>query len=244
MNVRRKPFSSLLARVAVQTGLDDNMLKRLGGGSLQMGCYLLPPSLYGHPHDQCPRGDIAKGGNVSAARELVSRSGTAGTRITVWGEADAPFSSWMAYYTSLLNRIGFRARLKLIPDASYYSTIGTQKLQPQTGFGDFAADIPNPVDFYQWLTGTAIQTQGNQNWGEIDDPYVNRQVRLLGAVPAVHLSAVSGFWHLLERYVAEKAYLAVFGYQTVPQFVSERLVHPGIVFSPVAGLDWSSLRLK
>ncbi len=244
MNVNRKPFSSRLARIAVQTGLDDNTLKRLGPGALQEGCFLLPPSMFGHPHDQCPRGDILKGGDIAAARALVARSGTAGTRITVWGEADRPFAAWMAYYTAMLNQIGFKARLKLIPAALYLSTIGRLALHPQTGFGDFSAGVPNPLDFYQWITGSGIRSEGNRNWGEIDDPHLNRQVRILGAVPSTDLGSVSTFWHALERYVADQAYLAVFGYQTAPQFVSDRLNYRRIVFSPVAGLDWTSLHLR
>ncbi len=244
MNVRRRPFSSQLARVAVQTGLDAVTLKRLSGGTLQVGCFLLPPSMFGHSHDQCPRGDIEKGGNLSAARALVARSGMEGTPVTVWGEANPPFASWMAYYTALLQQLGFKARLKLIPDAAYFSTIGTLARHPQTGFGDFSADYPNPVDFYQWLSGAAISAQSNQNWGEIDDPYLNRQVRILGTVPSSDLASVTDYWHSLESYVADQAYVAVFGYQTVPQFVSDRLDYSRIVFNPVTGLDWTSFHLR
>jgi hypothetical protein len=167
-----------------------------------------------------------------------------GTHVTVWGEATSPFSSWMAYYTSLLNQIGFRATLRLVSDRSYYSTIGVLKLRPQTGFAEVDAGVPNPVDFYQRLTGPAIRARGNQNWGQINDSYLNDQVRLLSAFPSNHLAAVSGFWHGLERYVASRAYVAVFGYETVPQFVSDRLNYSRIVFSPVAGMDWTSFRLK
>ena len=127
MNVTRKPFSNQLARIAVQTALDDGTLKRLGAGLLEEGCYLLPPSMYGHPHDQCPRGDIAKGGDLAAGRELVTRSGMAGTPVTVWGQSGAPAAGWTAYYTSLLNRLGFRAQLKLVPGSSYNATIGNSE---------------------------------------------------------------------------------------------------------------------
>jgi ABC-type transport system substrate-binding protein len=167
-----------------------------------------------------------------------------GTRVTVWGEANQPSAGWMAYYAALLNRIGFRARLKLIPDATYFSTIGTRALHPQTGFGDFSADYPNPLDFYQWLIGSAMTAQGNQNWGEIDDSYLNRQVRILSSVPSSDLTAVTEYWHNLETYVADQAYLAPFGYETVPQFVSDRLEYSRLVFNPVAGLDWTSLHLR
>jgi peptide/nickel transport system substrate-binding protein len=244
MNVARRPFTSQLARIAVQTALNERTLKRLGSDTFQEGCFLLPPSLWGHPHDQCPRGDIEKGGDVAAARALVARSGMAGSRVTVWSAARPPVLSWMAYYTSLLNQIGFRARLKLVRNANYFATIGNLKLHPQTGFGQFSPELQSPVDFYERLIGSGILAVDNQNWGEIDDAYLNRQVAILGAVPATNLAAVSSFWHGLEDYVADRAYLAVFGYETAPVFVSDRLNPSSVRLSPVVGLDWSSFRLK
>jgi peptide/nickel transport system substrate-binding protein len=244
MNIKRKPFTSRLARIAVQTALDDGTLKQLGADELQEGCYLLPPSMWGHPHDQCPRGNIEKGGDVAAARALVKRSGMAGTRVTVFSPASAPASRWMAYYTSMLTRIGFPARLKLVRSADYYATIGDLKLHPQTGFGALTAGLPTPVDFYERLTGAAIRGAENPNWSEIDDAYVNREVGILRAVPSTNLAAVAPFWHGLERYLADQAYLAVFGYQTAPLFVSGRVAYPRLRLSPVVGLDWTSFHLK
>lgn len=244
LNVTRKPFSSQLAREAVLTGLDENTIKRLGSGTVLPGCYLLPPGMYGHLGARCPYRDAGSGGNLAAAKALVQRSRMAGTRVTVWSGTDSAFREWMAYYTSLLDRIGFKATQKLIPDAGYYATIGDLKLHPQTGFAHFYEDFPNPVNFYQPLTGAAIVPKGNQNWGELNDPYLNAQVSTLAGVPAGQLSAVVPFWHLLEGYLASKAYVAVFGYQTVPEFVSDRIDYTAIVVDPVVGFDWSSFQLK
>jgi peptide/nickel transport system substrate-binding protein len=244
MNVTRRPFSSQLARIAVQTALDVPTLKRIAADSLQEGCFLLPPSIWGHPHDQCPRGNFEHGGDVAAARALVTQSGMAGSAVTVWSATGSPVRGWMAYYASLLDQIGFRARLRQIPNADYYATIGRLKLQPQTGFGEFSPRLQTPVAFYDRLTGSAIRAQNNQNWSQINDPYVNRQIGILGAVPSTNVAAFSSFWHGLERYVADRAYLAVFGYQTAPVFASDRLDFRFIRLSPVAGLDWSSFRLR
>jgi peptide/nickel transport system substrate-binding protein len=244
LNVTRRPFSSRLARQAVRIGVDENMMNRLDGGMLAVGCFLLPPTLYGHSHLPCPQTGATSGGNLAEAKALVEQSGTAGTRVTVWSETNPPFRSWMAYYTSLLNQLGFRARLKVIPDQRYYAMIGDLRNHPQTGIGAFNASYPNPVDFYRWLTGPAIQSTQNQNWGEIDDHYLNVQVRTLGAVPARYLLSVASLWHGVERYVAGLAYVDPFGYETVPEFVSARLKYKAIIFSPVVGFDWTSFRLK
>jgi peptide/nickel transport system substrate-binding protein len=244
LNATRKPFSSQLAREAVRAGLDQGAVSQVDAGMLMNGCYVLPPTLWGHPGDACPDGNKAGDGNLPMARALVKRSGMAGTRVVVWSEASSTIRRWMAYYTSLLNQIGFKASLKTVADTAYFSTIGDVGRDPQTGYGEFAQDLPNPVDIYRQLTGRAIRRAANRNWSQVDDPYVNRTVRVLGAVPASSVEAVAKFWRQLELYVAEKAYFAVLGYPTVPEFVSSRIDFRDLIFSPVAGDDWSSIRLK
>ena len=231
MNATTPPFSSLLAREAVITAFDLNALGRLAAGTLTPGCYLLPPTVYGHPHTACPYGDPAGGGNLPAAEALVGQSRMRGARVTVWSPVNDPAREWMSYYTSLLNRLGFRATQKLIPDARYRATIGGRSLHPQTGLAGLTEKFPNPAGFYRSLNG-------------VDDPYLAAQVGTLAGVPAAQLSAVAAFWHALEQYVASKAYVAVLGYRTFPQFVSDRIDYPAIIFDPVGGLDWSSLQLK
>ena len=243
LGVTSKPFSSPLAREAVRAGLNQDTVSGLDDGNLLKGCYLLPPSLYGHPHDACPDGNKAGDGNLPLAQSLAKESGMAGSRVTVWSPADSPFAGWMAYYTSLLNQIGFKARLKTVPAASYYRTIGAARLHSQTGFDGTYQEFVNPAGFYEQLTAKAIQTR-NGNWGKIDDPYINSTVRVLAAVPASSVYAVATFWHKLELYVAKNAYIAVLGYPTFPEFVSDRIDLRAVTFSPVVGLDWSSLKLK
>jgi peptide/nickel transport system substrate-binding protein len=244
MNLARRPFSSLLAREAVRAGLDQNTLVQLDSGTLLKGCYLVPPSLYGHPHDACPEGNSAGDGNLPLAESLVKRSGMAGSPVTVWSPRSSPALPWMAYYASLLDQLGFRASLKVVSDRAYYRTIGELSRHPQTGFAEFPQTIPNPVDFYARLTGHAIKASGNRNWGEVDDPAINTSVQALAAVPARSLSALYRLWNELELYVADKAYVAVLGYPRFPEFVSDRIDLRTLVFSPVAGYDFSSIRLK
>jgi peptide/nickel transport system substrate-binding protein len=243
MNTQNKPFSSQLAREAVVTGLNQNAMSRLGSGTLIPGCYFLPPGMVGHPSAPCPYGDPAKGGDIAKAKQLVQQSGMAGTKVTVWSETRAPRQQWMTYYTSFLNQIGFKATQKVIADATYFSTIGNLKLHPQTGFADWNQDFPNPIDFYLLVQGSAILPTNNENFGEVKDPQIDKQSAQLGAVPTAQLNTIASKWQALDEYVAKKAYIGVFGYQTFPAFTSDR-VSPSFVFSPVYGWDWSSFSLK
>jgi hypothetical protein len=244
MNVTRKPFSSQLAREAVLAGIDQRTMAALAGGLLQTGCYVLPPTMFGHPHTACPDGNPVGGGNLAAARSLMKRSGMAGTRVTVWSAASTPARQWMSYYTSLLNQIGLNASLKSVPDQRYYQTIADPGHAAQTGFGAVAPMLPNPAVLYQQLTGRLTPTSGSQNWSQISDSYIDTTVRALAAVPASTVEGVQNFWQQLERYVAGKGYVAVFGYGTAPEFVSDRIDLRRLILSPVAGYDWSSLRLN
>jgi peptide/nickel transport system substrate-binding protein len=243
MNVKAKPFSSKLAREAVVTGIDQNAMSRLGSGTLIPGCYFLPPGMLGHPTAPCPYGDPAKGGDIAKAKQLVQQSGMAGTPVTVWSETRSPRQQWMTYYTSFLNQIGFKATQKVIADATYFSTIGNLKLNPQTGFADWNQDFPNPIDFYLLLQGSAILPTNNENFGQVDDPHINSESNRLGQVPTSKLNTIVGQWQQLDQYTAQQAYVGVFGYQTFPALISSRM-STNYIFHPLYGWDWSSFQLK
>ncbi|MGB9184270.1 MAG: ABC transporter substrate-binding protein [Solirubrobacteraceae bacterium] len=244
MNTQTKPFSSQLAREAVITGLNQQAMSRLGSGTLIPGCYFLPPGMVGHPTGPCPYGNPASGGDITKAKALVKQSGMAGTPVTVWSETRTPRQQWMTYYTQFLNQIGFKATQKVIADATYFSTIGNLKLNPQTGFADWNQDFPNPIDFYLLVQKSAILPTNNQNFGQVNDPTINSESNTLGAVPTSKLSSIASKWQALDTYVAKKAYIGVFGYQTFPALTSTRIDLSSAVYHPIYGWDWSSFKVK
>jgi peptide/nickel transport system substrate-binding protein len=242
-NVTNKPFNSQLAREAVVTGLNEDAMNRLSSGSLAPACFFLPPSVPGHPTAACPYGTPGTG-NLAKAKALVKQSGMEGQSVTVWSETRSPRQQWMAYYTSYLNSIGFKAKQKVLADATYFTTIGERKLHPQTGFADWNQDFANPVDFYLLIDGHAILPTDNENFGEVNDPKINDAIATLGKTPATQLSSVASKWQAIDEYVAKKAYLGVFGYLTFPKFMSARMNYGAAIFHPVYGWDLSSFELK
>jgi peptide/nickel transport system substrate-binding protein len=174
----------------------------------------------------------------------VQQSGMAGTPVTVWSETRTPRQQWMTYYTSFLNQIGFKATQKVIADATYFSTIGNLKLNPQTGFADWNQDFPNPIDFYLLVQGSAILPTNNENFGQVNDDHINTTSNKLGQVPTSKLSSIAAQWQALDTYTAQKAYVGVFGYLTVPGFMSDRMDFNSAIYSVLYGWDWSSLKLK
>ena len=124
-------------------------------------------------------------------------------------------------------------------------TVGTLKLHPQTGFADWNQDFPNPVDFYGVLVdGHAILPTNNENFGEINDPYVNAQIAKLGKIPTTQLQKNASQWEKLDEYVAKKAYLGVFGYIKFPFFTSTRVDQASVTVNPIYGWDLDQIALK
>jgi peptide/nickel transport system substrate-binding protein len=245
MNMTEPPFNNQLAREAVVTGLNQDAMSRLGSGTLEPGCYFLPPDVPGHPTAPCPYGTPGTG-NLAKAKQLMQQSGMVGKPVTVWSETRDPRQQWMTYYTGLLNSLGLKATQKVIADATYFTTIGQSKsVHPQTGFADWNQDFPNPVDFYgPLLTGGSILPTNNENFGQTNDPYINAQVKKLGATPTTQISSVASQWQALDAYVAKKAYVAVFGYEKFPEFASSKMNYGSLIFQPIYGWDLSSFQLK
>jgi peptide/nickel transport system substrate-binding protein len=243
LNSTVKPFSSQLAREAVVTGINQDAMNRLSSGTLAPACYFLPPAVPGHPTAPCPYGTPGTG-DLAKAKALVKQSGMEGQPVTVWSETRAPRQQWMAYYTSFLNSIGFKAKQKVLADATYFTTIGELKLHPQTGFTDWNQDFANPIDFYLLLDGHAILPTDNENIGEVNDPKINNAIATLGKVPTTQISSVTAKWQAIDEYVAKKAYVGVFGYQQFPKFMSSRMNYNAAIFHSVYGWDLSSFQLK
>ncbi|HEY7892863.1 MAG TPA: ABC transporter substrate-binding protein [Solirubrobacteraceae bacterium] len=243
MNIKEKPFDNILARKAVIMALDRNALSRLDSGNITPGCYFLPPTLVGHPSTPCPYGDPSKSPNIAAAKKLVAEAGLTGYPVTVWGEERQPRKEYIDNYAATLNEIGFKATTKIIASTQYFPTIGTLKSHPQTGFADWQQDFPNPFDFYLLVDGSGISQVNNENFGEINDPFINSEIKALTPVLSSQLSSVASRWEKLDEYVAKKAYLGVFGYEKVPKFTSTRINFSQAIFHPVYGLDYTSLTL-
>ncbi|MFI5009740.1 MAG: ABC transporter substrate-binding protein [Solirubrobacterales bacterium] len=248
LNTKAKPFSSQLAREAVNYALNRPAVARLDAGMLTPDCYLLPLGMPGHPTAPCPYGQPTEppsAANVAKAKELIVQSGMAGAPVTVWSENRPPHKEFADYYTSMLNEIGLKATEKVVAAAAYPETIGNIKnVNPQTGWIAFSQDFPNPVDFYQLLDAHSIAPTENHNLSQVEDPHIQSELAALAPVPSSKLDSVTGRWQALDEYTAQKAYLAVLGYDDAPKFTSDRIDFGALVFHPVYGNDWSTLTLK
>ena len=180
---------------------------------------------------------------MAKAKQMIKDAGLAGTKVTVWSETRSPRQEFCTYLNGLLNQLGFKSTLKVIQDTVYFQTIGNQSLEPQAGFADWSQDFPNPSDFYLLLSKTGIQKVNNENFGNVADPKIESQLAQLEPVPATQLASSATGWQTLDTYVASQGYVDVYGYQTAPKFMSNRVDFNKAVFNPVYYIEYSTVEL-
>ena len=217
MNTRIAPFDKLTVRRAVNYAISRRWLVRLAGGPAHATENVLPPGYPSYRSHRLYRHDLA------LARRLVRESGERGKRVIVWNHdvsADLPFTK---YLVSVLDRIGFRARQRVITASDYWSTLGQGSTHAQIGFADWVQDYPHPLDWFGvLLDGRRISPTHNDNYANFDDPSVNREIDALTRQPKLTPRA-NRSWAALDRTVMKLAPWAPFLNREETDFFSARV---------------------
>jgi peptide/nickel transport system substrate-binding protein len=247
LNVTVPPFNNLKARQAVNYAIDSRALERIFGGRLHPSCNLIPPGMVGYqPIQPCPWGDPAGPGNMPKAKQLIKEAGLTGQTVTVWTNNKDPRPAIADYYRSILQQMGFNAKVKTLNQTVYFSAIGDKKNKAQTGFTDWFQDFPHPGDFMgSLLTTAAAQSTPAFNEGFVSDKHIDQQV---DALDAKQPSAAAAGWAALDKYVNDvnHAFVAPYGNEEDTAFYSTRMNvsdcsgYP----HPTYRVDWLMLCMK
>jgi peptide/nickel transport system substrate-binding protein len=204
MNNKVPPFDNLKVRQAVNYAIDRTALVRVYGGLGQPTENVLPPTYPSYKkHDLYPF-------NLAKAKQLVAASGDKGMSVTVWNHDRGNDPKATAYLVDQLNKIGFKAKEKIINSAVYWTTVGNQATKAQIGFADWFQDYPHPLDWFDvLLNGDRITQTHNNNYGNFDDASVNAQIDSLKKQPSL-TSSVNAQWAKLDNTIMEQAPWAPF----------------------------------
>jgi peptide/nickel transport system substrate-binding protein len=242
MNESLKPFDSLMARRAVNYGIDRNALLQLFGGLGQTTQNFLPPSYPQYRKINYYTYDLAK------ARQLVIASGTRGTTVHVWGTNQDPDKPIVQYLAAQLNKMGFKASVRLLGESAYYPEIGSLSTKAQIGYTAWLQDYPYPTDWFNvLLNGENIHPTGNNNNGEVNIVPLNEEIDKLTTLPPsqANSSATSAAWARLDSdYVMKYAAVAPYVNRTETDFFSPRIDLGCYYFHVVANFDWSTICTK
>ncbi len=248
LNTRVAPFDDPLVREAVNWGIDKPALARLFAGELAPGCAFLPPGFPGYDEafdtTECPYGDPSQPPDLKKAQALIKQAGAEGDQVTVYGNNDDPTDKVTQAYADMLNQIGLDAEVEILDGGVYFQTIGNEKTEAQTGFANWFADFPHPLNFYFLVDGASIQPTNNQNFGNVDDPKINDEINRLSL--ETDTQAVAQDWADLDKYLVSppQSYIAPYGHRKLSKFMSERMDFDAAVFHPVYFNDYSTWALK
>jgi peptide/nickel transport system substrate-binding protein len=248
MNNREPPFDKKEVRDAVNIGLDKPALARLFAGEVAPGCSFLPPGQPGYDEaldvEECPWGNPNEPPDIEKARQMIEDAGVAGDEVTVYGNNDDPTDKVTQAYADQLTKLGFKAEPKILDGGVYFQTIGSAKEAPQTGFANWFQDFPHPKNFFFLVDGKSIQPTNNQNFGNVDDPEITKEIAALNQEPEM-TDEVAERWKVLNQKLVDRGWVAPYGHRKLATFLSERMDFENCArFHPVYFNDYSSFCLK
>jgi peptide/nickel transport system substrate-binding protein len=248
MNARVPPFDKKQVRDAVNYGIDKPALARIFAGEAVPGCSFLPPGLPGFDEaldvEDCPWGNPNEPPDLEKARGLIKQAGVEGMEVTVYGNNDDPTPKVTEAYADMLNKIGLKAKPKILDGGVYFQTIGNAKTRPQTGFANWFQDFPHPKNFFFLVDGKSIQPTNNQNFGNVDDPEITKGIAELNEEPAI-TDEVESRWADLNRKLVERGWVASYAHRKLATFLSERMDFENCSrFHVVYNNDYSSFCLR
>ena len=173
LNVRAPPFDDVRVRRALNFAVDRGRVAELLGSSEteQPTCQLLPPGFQGYT-PSCPftANPNAAGTwtapDVARARRLVAASGTRGMTVEFWSSTD--FAPVGRYFRSLLRELGYRSRLRTLPDL-HLIIENASRTRPQLGIWGWIADSAGPFNFLKPL----VSCTGDTNLSRFCDPRID-----------------------------------------------------------------------
>jgi peptide/nickel transport system substrate-binding protein len=241
MNSEARPFDDVRVRRAVNYAISPEEINKVQGGVLIPSHTIIPPGVPGHedtpnlyPH------------SLDKARALIQAAHAGGSKVTVWGNPVAPAKATVEYLADVLDRIGLRARVKIVPAETYFATIGDRSLHAQIGWANWFEDYPHPADFIDIpLNPSKIVATGNNNYSynAADRPLA---ARINAAATRQLTPETQRAWAAIDRDIQRKAYWAIYGNARQSTFMSDRMDfdHCRGDNWPVASHDWAQFCLK
>ncbi|WP_327086564.1 ABC transporter substrate-binding protein [Nonomuraea sp. NBC_01738] len=227
LNTRIAPFDKPEARQALQWAIDRAaVVKMYGGANLAApACTLLPAGIPGHA-DFCdyPKQDLEK------AKQLVQQSGTAGQEVAVV-VADEDVSKQIGEYVrSVLEQIGYKAKLKVISTNIHFTYVQNSKNQVQLSVTQWYADYPAASDFLHVLLSCASFREGSDasiNMAAFCDKDMDAKMAEAMKLDQTDKNAANTKWGEIDRELMRKSPIVPLFQPKQVDFVSSRVGNYG-----------------
>jgi peptide/nickel transport system substrate-binding protein len=231
MNTNLPPFNNLKARQALSYAVDRNAtIKIFGGPNLATAsCQVLPPGFPGHK-DYCPYtknpGAHWSTPNLAKAKALVKASGTAGQKVTVVSSDDAVNKGVAVYIQSVLNQLGYKAKVKPISANISFTYPQNTKNKVQINVQQWYQDYPTASDFLYILFGCESFHPGSDssiNMAGFCNKKINAKMHQALKVAVTNEQRANTMWSQIDRMVTDQAPMVTLFNPKHVDFVSKRV---------------------
>ena len=215
LNTRAPPFDDIRVRRAINYALDRGGIVQKNGGPTAgtTTCQILPSQIPGYrrycPYTRDPRPDGAwHGADLASAKRLVAESRTTGMRVTVWNTRE-PTGARVEDHAVIaaLHRLGYRARMRLLPDNKYFPLTNDAANHAQIINGGWSVDYPLASSMIGKLTCANAKPPGQLSYDPSGfcDPAIDRQIARATALQAIDPTRANALWAKLDRIITNRA---------------------------------------
>lgn len=235
LNTRAPPFDDLRVRRALNYAVDRDAVVALFGGpdAATPTCQVLPKTIPGHDEycpytvNPVPEGTWS-GPDLARARRLVAASGTEGMRVTYWALPDEPWGAGAGrYVVGVLNRLGYRAKLRVLRYERWARTINDSRNKAQIGTGGWIADYPAASNFFDiFLRCSAFRPadpDSTSNSAEFCHPRLDRRMDVAERLQFHDPTRANALWARIDHRIVDLAPWVPLVTERVIDFTSDRV---------------------
>jgi peptide/nickel transport system substrate-binding protein len=189
-------------------------------------------------------------GNMQVAAKYLRLAGypsgkyTGGKTIQVVGATGNPEAQDAEIVNQTLKNLGFTTHFSLVDKSVMYSKfcgVPAEEIDvcPNVGWGADFGDPQAVLDVP--FNGKYIEPENNSNWGQVNDPTINRH--MTAAEPIVGIQARAAAWAAIDRELVAQAVAIPFAFDKQPNIEAHDVAGIGDVWN-LGSWDYSFTSLK
>jgi len=251
------PFSSIDLRKALWAALDRAALDRARGGELvtDVATHFIYPTIPGFTqagglpgpkldYNEHPEGDAAIAEKYIKLAGYTSGKYTGGKTLQVVGSSSPPAKEDAEIVNQTLKNLGFKTRFNLVDSSAMYAKycgVPAEAIDVCPNVG-WAADFGDPQAVLDVpFNGKNIMSTGNNNWGLVNNPEINRAMDAAELLAGTQARAAA--WAAIDRKLVAQAVAIPFDWDKAPSIESSNVAGVGDLWD-TGEWDYSYTSLK